>query len=145
MVYYLKWSIRRGPGYMYNSVRMASKGEVKLATWMDEWKIPWEYEAESFNYILPPRKYTPDFKITCSDGTFFFVEYKGWLRPEDRTKMKAFKQANPSVDVRFVFANANKAILKGSKTTYGAWADKLGFPWAENEIPDVWLEGGAIQ
>ena len=29
-------------------------------------------------------------------------------------------------------------IYKGSKTTYGAWADRHGFKWAEGSIPEEW-------
>jgi len=106
---------------------------------MDTWNIEWEYEPEKFEYVLPGRRYTPDFKVTRSDGTTFMAEYKGYLRPEDRTKMVAVQQSHPDLDIRFIFGNAKKLITKGSKTTYGMWATKHGFPWAEKTIPDEWL------
>jgi predicted nuclease of restriction endonuclease-like RecB superfamily len=124
----------------YKGQKMASKGEVELAKWMDQNKIFWMYEPEVFRYVLPGRRYTPDFKVERKDGSFFYVEFKGWLRPEDRTKMIAFHKSNPEVDIRFVFANAEKTITKTSKTTYGQWAAKHGFIYAHGTIPARWLE-----
>jgi predicted nuclease of restriction endonuclease-like RecB superfamily len=106
---------------------------------MDDNKIHWMYEPESFPWQPPKKKYTPDFKIMKKDRTYFYVEYKGYLRPEDRTKMLAFKKQYPDIDIRFVFMNARKPIYKGSKTTYSQWAEKNGFPWAEKELPKGWL------
>lgn len=126
--------------FEYKGKKFASKAEMTFAEWMDQWKITWVYEPLAFKYVLPDRKYTPDFKVSRKDGTYFYVEFKGWLRPEDRTKMRAFKLSHPTEDVRFVFSNGNKPITKSSKTTYGQWAEKHGFPWAQNEIPDEWME-----
>jgi hypothetical protein len=54
--------------------------------------------------------------------------------------MKAVKQANPDVDIRFVFQSPFNKINKGSKTTYAAWAERNGFPWcAYHSIPIEWL------
>jgi len=39
-----------------------------------------------------------------------------------------------------VFQKANNKIRKGSKTTYGKWADDNGFKWADNTIPKEWLK-----
>lgn len=107
---------------------------------MDRRKIPWEYESYVINYAPPLRKYTPDFKVYRKDGTYFFVEYKGYFRPEARTKMRLVKNQNPSDDIRFLFTDAGKPITKSSKTTYAMWAEKHGFPWAEGErIPKRWM------
>lgn len=124
----------------YKGQVMASKAEVNFAMWMDEMKIEWMYEPEKWDWVPPKRKYTPDFKVMRKDGTYFFVEYKGWLRPEDRTKMKAIKQQYPYIDIRFIFTNASKPIYKGSKTTYAGWAEQHGFFWAEKIMPEEWLE-----
>ena len=42
-------------------------------------------------------------------------------------------------DIRFVFSNGNARISKRSRTTYGAWADAHGFPWAHRTVPKGWL------
>ncbi|MCK5600254.1 endonuclease I [Candidatus Pacearchaeota archaeon] len=123
----------------YAGCKMASKAEVKFAEWMDAKDIVWLYEAEKLDWIPPKRKYTPDFKVKRKDGSFFFVEYKGYLRPADKTKMKAIRQQYPDLDIRFVFQNARKFIYKGSKTTYGMWAEKNGYLWAEGTMPEDWM------
>lgn len=100
------------------------------------------YEDETFEYEVPAkkRKYTPDFAIYRKDGSKFFVEGKGWFQAQDRVKHLLVKASCPDLEVRFVFSGANKPINKGSKTTYGAWATKHGFLWAEKDIPQSWLE-----
>jgi len=117
----------------------ASLAEQRFAKEMDSAKITWIYEADSFHWWPPRRKYTPDFKVYKKDCSFFYVEYKGYLRPGDRTKMRAIKDQYPQLDIRFVFQNAKKKLYKGSKTTYAEWAERYGFPWADKMIPKEWL------
>jgi predicted nuclease of restriction endonuclease-like RecB superfamily len=118
---------------------MASKAEVRFAEWMDANKLCWLYEPEKLDWVPPKRTYTPDFKIRRRDGSYFFVEYKGYLRPEDKTKMAAVRKQYPNLDIRFVFMKANKPSYKGAKTTYADWAEKNGYLWAELTIPEEWL------
>lgn len=126
--------------YQYAATYFASKAERDFAYNMDKEKIHWFYEPEKFDWYPPPRKYTPDFKIMRKDRSHFFVEYKGYLRPDDKVKMKAFKAQHPNVDCRFVFMNAHKPLYKGSPTTYAMWAEKHGFKWAHKVMPKEWLE-----
>ena len=42
--------------------------------------------------------------------------------------MLAVKEQNPELDIRFVFQR-NNTLSKNSKTTYGAWCEKHGFPY----------------
>jgi hypothetical protein len=123
---------------------MASKAETVFAEKMDSLGIEWMYEPEKLQWEPPKRKYTPDFKVLCEDGTFFYVEYKGYLRPNDKVKMKAVKKQHPNVDIRFVFQNASKPIYKGSPTNYGMWAEKNGYLWAEGFMPEDWLKSATI-
>lgn len=96
------------------------------------------YEKSSLPYVLT-KKYIPDFELTTKSGRKFFIEVKGYLRPEDRTKMVAVKEANPNVDIRLLFAQ-DKPIRKGSKTTYMDWARKHGYTAAVGKIPRQWLK-----
>lgn len=125
--------------FFYNNIKMASRAETVFAEAMDDEGIFWTYEPEKLPWIPPQRKYTPDFKVAKNDGSHFFVEYKGYLRPGDRTKMLAIKAQYPDKDIRFVFMNANKKLYTGSKTEYWQWAEKHGFLWADKIIPEEWL------
>lgn len=96
------------------------------------------YETEKLNYVLAKR-YTPDIIISFKDGRKLYIECKGWFRPEDRTKMAAVKQANPELDIRFVFPRDNK-LNKNTETLYSAWCTKHGFPYAiGTAVPKEWL------
>ena len=88
-------------------------------------------------YVPKPRTYTPDFHLTKHD---IIVEAKGYFDKGDRIKMQLIKEQHPDLDIRIVFLNARNKIYKGSKTTYGAWAEKNGFKWAEGSIPEEWLK-----
>ena len=98
--------------------------------------IKLEYETEQLSYVLV-KKYIPDIVIKRTNGTTCYVEVKGYLRPEDRRKMIAVKQFDPSLDIRFLFAQDNK-IRKNSQTRYSDWAKKHGFPYAFGSIPKEW-------
>jgi predicted nuclease of restriction endonuclease-like RecB superfamily len=126
--------------FTYKGCKMASKAEVKFAEAMDEKGISWMYESESFPWVPPKKKYTPDFMLYKKDGGKMFIEYKGYLRPTDKTKMKAIRNQYPDLDLRFVFQNARKPIYKGSKTTYAMWAERHGYLWAEGFIPNEWIK-----
>lgn len=96
------------------------------------------YEKIKMSYTVPERAatYTPDWDL----GNGVIVEAKGRLTAADRKKMLLVKAANPGADIRFVFQRASNPIRKGSKTTYAAWCDQHGFPWAEGNIPTSWLK-----
>lgn len=100
-----------------------------------------EYEAVKVTYNLS-REYIPDFTIfdKKTGKINFHIEFKGFFRAVDQVKMKAVKKTNPDLDVRFVFQNVSKKIRKGAKLTYGEWATKWGFTWAEGSIPKSWLK-----
>jgi hypothetical protein len=124
-----------------------SMGEVTFtAEQIEPRKLQYEYEPDDITFrVEETRTYTPDFKITLrkppgrTKGKVFYVEYKGVLDVATRKKMKLIKQQHPTIDIRFVFQRANNKIRKGSKTTYGMWADQHGFKWADNIIPKEWL------
>lgn len=80
-------------------------------------------------------RYQPDFVL--DNGVL--IEAKGQLDVNDRRKMVAVKAARPDLDIRFVFMNARTKLSRYGKT-YGEWAEKAGFPWAEGEIPPEWWD-----
>jgi len=116
-------------------------GEVKFAAQLDECKVEYEYEPESFTWTPAKRKYTPDFRIKKrkkGSSVYMFIEYKGNFQGPDRTKLIKIKEEHPDLDIRLVFERATNKLNRASHTTYGDWADKHGFPWAEKEFPAEW-------
>lgn len=109
--------------------------EEKVADLLVNLGVKYEYESTKVPYILQCN-YTPDFLLPNG----IYLETKGHLSEEDRRKMKAVKEMNPLLDVRFVFQSPFNKIYKGSKTTYAKWAEKHGFPWCSyRNIPVEWL------
>lgn len=99
-------------------------------------KVPFNYEPYRLQWTSS-HQYTPDFEL--ANG--ILVEAKGYLRPSDKTKMIHVRDQNPDKDIRFLFANAQNPVKKGSKTTYAMWAEKNGFKWASGiEVPQEWIE-----
>ena len=124
-------------------VGMRSMGEVRFYAENIEGKQTFttKYEPDSYTYTVEEtRTYTPDFKIKTKSGKVFYIEYKGVLDLETRKKMVRVRDQHPKLDIRFVFQKAGNKIRKGSKTTYGMWATKNNFKWADNTIPARWLK-----
>ena len=65
---------------------------------------------------------------------------KGIILNEKTIKKWEYGLEYPDLDIRLVFQNANTKIHKGSKITYGAWAQKHGFKYASSSIPAEWLK-----
>lgn len=96
-----------------------------------------KYETIRLPYVPKVRHYTPDFYIPETD---IYIEAKGRLTREDRSKMLLIKTQHPECDIRFVFQNAKNKLYKNSNTTYGDWCNKHGFEWAEKTVPREWLK-----
>lgn len=114
-----------------------SKFEEQIWNSAKKRKVKLDYEPKTprIEYLIP-YWYLPDFRL--ANG--IYIEAKGYLRPRDRTKMRKVKECNPDLDIRFVFMKASNKIGKGKNSeTYGEWADRLGFKWAEKDIPEEWI------
>ena len=108
--------------------------EGRIANSLESRNTPYLYEVEHFKYVTES-KYTPDFFLP--NGVI--LEAKGFFKPSDRRKMAAVKVQHPELDIRFVFQR-NNTLSKNSKSTYGDWADKHGYPWCiYPHIPADWL------
>lgn len=97
--------------------------------------VKYAYESTKIPYILKGL-YTPDFYLIDQD---IYLELKGVLTVEDRRKMRAVKDQNPEIDVRFVFMDADKKVAH-AKSTHAEWAIRNGFLWANKEVPQSWLD-----
>lgn len=115
----------------------ASKSEEKFAERLTELGVPFSYEKHTVKYKQKDASYKIDFDLRDHG---FFIEYKGYFDPADRTKHLLIKQQHPGLDIRFIFDRASNTITKHSKTTYADWCDKHGFKWAEKVIPPAWLK-----
>lgn len=113
---------------------MKSGFERTLAAQLKRYGVKFEYEPDKIDYVLE-RNYIPDFKIGD-----MYIEAKGKLDQDTRSKMIAVKKAHPHLDIRFVFMRAENKLSKNSKMTYGQWAERNGFPWADGDIPKEWFE-----
>lgn len=100
--------------------------------------VGFSYEELVLSYFKPvsTHKYTPDF-VLLSNG--IVVESKGRFLLEDRKKHLLIKAQHPDVDLRFVFSNSKTRMSKRSPTTYGMWATKHGFLYADKLIPQEWI------
>lgn len=114
---------------------MRSGFEKTLAIFLERKGVAYQYEPHSLDYVLE-RKYHPDFLLPNG----IYIEAKGKLDQDTRSKMIAVKKAHPLLDIRMVFMRGENKLSKGSKMTYMDWAKKSGFPAADGEIPLDWLK-----
>lgn len=113
-----------------------SKPEAALATGLAEQNTPFIYEGARIPYTTPA-VYLPDFGLL---GQAIVIEVKGPFTSADRTKMLRVKEAHPALDIRFLFVNPGTRLSRKSKTTYGDWCRKHGFPCALGPLPPKeWL------
>lgn len=112
-------------------MKLRNKFEKKIERQLKRARVSFTYEGERLAYILS-RHYTPDFILSTPLGKVY-IEAKGYLRPEHKSKMVAVKRQHPEKDIRILFYSRNKQYIK--------WADKHGFRWAIGVIPQDWLNG----
>ena len=112
--------------------------EARIAGELEDLDVLYSFEEMKIKYTKPERlaTYTPDFVLPNG----IIVEAKGRFVTEDRQKHLLIRAQFPKLDIRFVFSNANNRIGKKSKTTYRDWCEKKGFLWAEESIPQQWID-----
>ena len=95
------------------------------------------YEIKKIPFVQPAknRNYTPDFWLPNG----IIIETKGIFTVQDRQKHLLIKEQYPDLDLRFVFSNSKNKLRKGSKTTYADWCNKYGFIFADQLIPEQWI------
>ncbi len=131
---------------------MRSKFERKIADYLDNKGIKYEYEKYSYEFDEPIRKhkahcldcgssnlrrigwYTPDFFL--DNG--YIIETKGRFTAADRRKMLSVKEGHPKEKFVMLFMRDNK-IHKNSETKYSDWCEKNGFDYAIGLPKEEWL------
>ncbi len=112
-------------------MKTKNKFEERIYNLLKRKKIKFKYEGVKIPYVLAGH-YNPDFIISTEKGTVY-IETKGYLRPEHKRKMAAVKRQHPELDIRILFYAKKIKDIK--------WAEKNGFIYAIETIPDEWLEG----
>lgn len=108
-----------------------NKFEAKIDKQLKRSRRIYSYESEKIPYVLA-KHYIPDFIFLCPLGRIY-IECKGYLRPEDKSKLIAVKRQHPAKDIRIVFYSRNPRNIR--------WAERNGFRYAIGSIPREWLDG----
>lgn len=109
------------------TIKRRSKLELQFEKILQDNEVEYAYEITKIPYIVPEsnHKYVVDW--TIHNGVL--IETKGWLENlTERKKYQLIKEQHPDIDIRFVFANPQKAC-GGVKMTHAEWAEKFGFKW----------------
>lgn len=104
--------IKRNKGNKFRSFL-----EQRVAASLRALRAKFDYETENIPYVIHSF-YTPDFVVYTKSGKKIYIEAKGEWDAADRRKHLALRQQRPGVDIRFIFANPNARISKGSPTRY---------------------------
>lgn len=108
-----------------------NKFELRVEKQLKKSKCKFTYETKKIPYVLAGH-YIPDYIIETPTG-LVFVECKGYFRPEHKRKMAAVKKQHPELDIRLLFYSKKLKDIK--------WAEKNGFRYAFETIPDDWIKG----
>lgn len=111
--------------------KVRNKFEKKLENQLTKAKVVFSYETEKIPYLIAGH-YIPDFILSTALGKIY-IEAKGHFRPEAKRKMVAVKKINPSLDIRIVFYSLKEKDVR--------WAQRHGFKYAIDTIPEEWLHG----
>ena len=101
-----------------------SRWEANYARYLEyqknqKWILDWEHEPKTFWFDKIKRgsvSYLPDFKVISLDGSYRWVEVKGWMDSRSRTKIKRFRKYFPAekldvIDGKWYQNNKNKLRL----------------------------------
>lgn len=124
----------------HNGMALRSGLEKKVAEYLDQNKVEYEYETVVLSYEIPTEKhkYKPDFIL--KNG--IIIEAKGNFNAQTRKKMGLVIEQNPDLDIRMLFMRDNK-ISKSSKTAYSDWCEKRGIKYtvsANGTVPEEWIK-----
>jgi hypothetical protein len=95
--------------YNYKNIKVQGTYELRTCKILDNWKEKrkikdWEYTNDRIEYRgLDKEKhnYLLDFKIFENNGSFYYIETKGYEKPNDKLKWKAVKNNGNKLEVWF--------------------------------------------
>lgn len=102
----------------YKDIKVQGSYEYRTCIILDKWKElgkikNWEYTKDRFKYIGIDNKnhnYLMDFKVWNNDNTFYYLEVKGYEKPNDKLKWKSVVDKGYELKIWF-----NNDILKEEK------------------------------
>lgn len=83
---------------------------------------PTDFSFAPFGIIKGTVSYTSDFKVHMKSGDYIWVEVKGFLRRQDKTKLKRFKKYYPEEFRKLTYITASKKVAATK------FFDELGVP-----------------
>jgi len=104
-----------GKEYTYRSL-----GEHKLAKYLQllkeqDYIKDWEYESHKFTFANSG--WLVDFLIRNNDNTFEYYEYKGYVEPDTKRKLKLVDKYFPDAQITMVMANKKGVKKLGVRAT----------------------------
>lgn len=84
----------------------------------------WEHEPETFWFekvMRGVRSYLPDFRVTRTNSTVYYVEVKGYMDSKSLTKLKRMAKYHPAVELELVDASAYKTLAKTVSGLVDGW------------------------
>lgn len=103
----------------YKNIRVQGTYELRTCKILDFWKeqniiLDWEYTNDRFTYSTKEgaeSTYLLDFKVFTTDGNFYYLEIKGYIRENDLLKWEAVKELGHNIVIWFL-----NDIIKEEKT-----------------------------
>jgi hypothetical protein len=102
-----------------NDQYFRSNWEANYARILNEQKIPWQYEPETFD-LSNGTSYTPDFKI----GENKFVELKGWYDNDSKQKIELFLKEYPQYELDLIGETEYYSLRNLFKSKIPNWEGK---------------------
>ena len=94
-----------GREYLFKSLHECRVAEI-LQLWKKSGLIKdWAYEQTAF--VFPDDKWRVDFDVTNNDGTFYYIEAKGYIDARTKRYIKLLHKYRPEVIVDFFIARRN--------------------------------------
>jgi hypothetical protein len=83
----------------------------------------WEYEPDTFEFPVKRgnRFYTPDFKVTLTDGSVEYHEVKGWMSPSGATKLKRMAKYYPQIKIVLIREDRYRGVAKTARALIPEW------------------------
>ena len=86
--------------------------------------VSWEYEPDTFEFEgikRGTRFYTPDFKITNTDGSVEYHEVKGYMDARSKTKLKRMAKYHPDIKIVLINKPVYYAIARDIASFIPEW------------------------